>query len=348
MERTTASLSRRFAVLLATAAAAASGAAPPASQPGLGSALRAEVRALRPIYGPLDPLRVHFVLINDSGEPVEIPCAAARDAGGAITLPMSLVLGTPGKPALFVRFESEDPVAVEPPAAPAGGRLGRLRLAPHSSVGLELDLRRWFPRARYSGGYELEWRVPCTAGRLRATTRLKVESRKRVVIVTDYGKMTFELFYDRAPRNVANFVELAGRKFYDGLTIHRIVPGYLIQGGSPDGSETGMRPDGKTVPAEFSDLPFTAGTLAMARKPSDPDSASCQFFITLARIPELDGKYTIIGQARDETSLRTLRRIAELPTDARYRPLRPVVIRFLTLIDAEPQRFERVEIQTAP
>ncbi len=317
-------------------------AGPPASQPAAG--LRAEILPRRPIFNPFEPVRVRFVLINESDKPVVLGCPeAALDDDGPITLPRTLVLGRASEPALWISYNDETPVAAQT-ASGAGDGGQALRLGPHASLGLELDLRSVFARSRYSGTYRLEWRVPCTHDRLRAVATFRIESPKMAVIVTDYGKMTFELFYDRAPRNVANFIELAERKFYDGLTFHRIVPGYLIQGGSPDGSETGMRPDGKTVPAEFSDLPFTAGTLAMARKPSDPDSASCQFFITLARIPELDGKYTIIGQAHDEATLRTLRRIAELPTDARYRPLRPVVIRFLTLIDADQQRFERVEI----
>lgn len=335
-----------FVLALLTGACPALWAGPPASQPVLG--LRAEVQALRPLYGPAEPVRLRFLLINEGDEPVEIPCPQPSPSETGITLPVSLVLGTADEPALFVRYEDDEPVAVEPPTASAPARTGHLRLGPHSSVGRELDLRRWFRKVRYSGEYRLEWRVPCGAVRLKAEVRFRVESRKRVVIVTDYGKMTFDLFYDRAPRNVANFIELASRKFYDGLTFHRIIPGYLIQGGSPDGSESGMRPDGKTVPAEFSELPFGPGTLAMARKPSDPDSASCQFFITLARVPELDGKYTIIGQASDEASLRTLRRIAELPTDAEYRPLRPVVMRFLTLVEAGGRQFERVEIQTTP
>ncbi len=332
-------------LLTAVVLLAASGslrAAPPATQPASGG-LRAELLPRRPIFNPFEPIRIRFVLVNETDEPLELDCPAAALDDGPITLPRSLVLGSASEPALWVSYDEEKPVAADAPTAPAE-TAGRLRLGPRASVGVELDLRSVFSRSRYSGTYHVEWRVPCTDGRLRASATFRVESRKMVVIVTDYGKMSFDLFYDRAPRNVANFIELAERKFYDGLTFHRIVPGYLIQGGSPDGSETGTRPDGKTVPAEFSDLPFTAGTLAMARKPSDPDSASCQFFITLARIPELDGKYTIIGQAHDETTLRTLRHLAELPTDGQYRPLRPVVIRFLTLVDADQLQFQRVEI----
>ena len=71
----------------------------------------------------------------------------------------------------------------------------------------------------------------------------------------------------------------------------------------------------------------------MAHKPSDPDSASCQFFICLARLPELDGKYTVIGQASDQESLRTLQIIEQLPTNSDDQPIRPLSIRFFTLVD---------------
>jgi peptidyl-prolyl cis-trans isomerase B (cyclophilin B) len=185
---------------------------------------------------------------------------------------------------------------------------------------------------RYVGNYRLEWQP--LGGRVEpASVTFRVEQPKEAVLVTDYGKITFALMYDKAPRNVENFLELLRERFYDGKTIHRVVPGFIIQGGSPDGSGTGIRPDGKFVDAEFSDAPFELGTLAMARKPSDPDSASCQFFISLARLKELDGKYTVIGQAKDEESLRTLRQLGELPTTKDGRPVRPLQIRFFTLVD---------------
>ena len=82
----------------------------------------------------------------------------------------------------------------------------------------------------------------------------------------------------------------------------------------------------------------------MARKQSDPHSASCQFFITLARQPDLDGQHTVIGHASDDESQRTLRRISELATDDDGRPLRPVIIRFLTLVEIDRAIPNRVDV----
>ena len=101
--------------------------------------------------------------------------------------------------------------------------------------------------------------------------------------------------------------------------------------------------DGKTVPAEFSDTPIELGTLVMAHKPDDPNSASCQFFIALARLEDLDGKYTVIGQARDDESLRTLNQLAALPTNRSDRPVKPLVIRSINLVDAAETYLPRNE-----
>jgi cyclophilin family peptidyl-prolyl cis-trans isomerase len=115
------------------------------------------------------------------------------------------------------------------------------------------------------------------------------------VISTDFGDITVELWNDVAPRHAENFLKLAGDGFYDNLTFHRIIPGFVIQGGCPQGDGTGG-PDW-TVPAEFNDREHVAGTLSMARS-ADPDSAGSQFFICLSRehCRHLDGQYTGFGQ----------------------------------------------------
>jgi peptidylprolyl isomerase/peptidyl-prolyl cis-trans isomerase B (cyclophilin B) len=92
---------------------------------------------------------------------------------------------------------------------------------------------------------------------------------------------------------VASFVELAEKGYYDGLTFHRVVPGFVAQGGCPEGTGTGG--PGYRVKAEFNERPHLSGTLAMARA-SDPDSAGSQFYICLAPQPSLDGQYTVFGQ----------------------------------------------------
>lgn len=116
---------------------------------------------------------------------------------------------------------------------------------------------------------------------------------QRAVIETDKGAMVIELYPEVAPVTVANFKKLISKGFYNGLTFHRVVPGFVIQGGDPTGYGTGG--PGYTIPAEFNAKPHLRGTVAMARGP-DPDSGGSQFYICLAPQPSLDGQYTVFGQ----------------------------------------------------
>ncbi len=112
-------------------------------------------------------------------------------------------------------------------------------------------------------------------------------------IETNKGIIKFELFEDKAPITTKNFIELAESGFYNGLTFHRVEPGFVIQGGDPNGDGTGG--SGKTIPLEISpDLKHAKGVVAMARS-QDPNSASSQFYITLANTPLLDGNYAVFG-----------------------------------------------------
>ncbi len=112
------------------------------------------------------------------------------------------------------------------------------------------------------------------------------------------GRMDFELYHDIAPISVENFVKLVGQGFYDGLTFHRIVPGFVVQGGCPQGTGTGG--PGWNIKGEFrsngvkNDLKHTRGVLSWARS-SDPDSAGSQFFIMIDDAPHLDGDYAAFG-----------------------------------------------------
>jgi peptidyl-prolyl cis-trans isomerase B (cyclophilin B) len=114
------------------------------------------------------------------------------------------------------------------------------------------------------------------------------------VITLDTGAgIRIEFFPDDAPRTVEHFVKLARAGFYDGLAFHRVVPGFVVQGGDPKGDGTGG--PGYTVKAEFSARKHVRGTVAMARGPH-PDSAGSQFYITYGAQPHLDGSYTVFGQ----------------------------------------------------
>lgn len=107
------------------------------------------------------------------------------------------------------------------------------------------------------------------------------------------GEIVIEFYPEDAPKTVDNFITLANKGFYNGLTFHRVVPGFVVQGGDPAGNGTGDA--GYNIPAEFNKQKHLTGTVAMARS-SDPNSASCQFYICLAPQPGLDGKYTVFGQ----------------------------------------------------
>ncbi len=107
------------------------------------------------------------------------------------------------------------------------------------------------------------------------------------------GMVTIEMRPDLAPKHVARIKELARQGFYDGVVFHRVIGGFMAQGGDPTGTGTGG--SGKNLAAEFSDEPHVRGTLSMARA-SDPDSADSQFFIVFARTRHLDGQYTVWGK----------------------------------------------------
>lgn len=124
----------------------------------------------------------------------------------------------------------------------------------------------------------------------------KIMAKKNRIakIVTEKGIIKFELFEDKAPVTAKNFIDLASSGFYNGLTFHRYVPGFVIQGGDPKGDGTGG--SGKNIKLEINkDLKHELGAVAMARS-SDPDSASSQFYITLAETTNLDGQYAVFGK----------------------------------------------------
>ncbi|MBI2903185.1 MAG: peptidylprolyl isomerase, partial [Candidatus Methylomirabilis oxyfera] len=118
----------------------------------------------------------------------------------------------------------------------------------------------------------------------------------KAIIEMDAGKITIELYEKDAPATVENFVKLAKRGFYDGLTFHRVVPGFVVQGGDPKGDGSGG--PGYMIKGEFNSRKHVTGTVAMARSTS-PDSAGSQFYITLAPQPFLDGKYSVFGQVEE-------------------------------------------------
>ncbi len=116
------------------------------------------------------------------------------------------------------------------------------------------------------------------------------------VLDTDKGTIRIQLLPDIAPQTVNSFVFLARQGYFDGITFHRVLPGFVAQSGDPTGTSTGG--PGYTLPDEFSNRPFDKGVVAMANT-GRPNSSGSQFFITYSRRSDLDGKYTIFGQVTE-------------------------------------------------
>ena len=114
-----------------------------------------------------------------------------------------------------------------------------------------------------------------------------------LLIDLEYGEVVIKMRPDLAPKHVARIKELVRQKFYDGLTFHRVIGGFMAQGGDPNGNGTGG--SGTKIPAEFSNEPHVRGTVSMARS-SDPNSGDSQFFIVFKRSNWLDGQYTVWGK----------------------------------------------------
>lgn len=130
-----------------------------------------------------------------------------------------------------------------------------------------------------------------------------------VVLETSEGNIELELFPGVAPKHVENFLGLVRRGFYDSLIFHRVIDGFMIQTGDPNGDGSGG--SGTNVPAEFNDSLHRAGTLGMARS-NDPNSASSQFYICLVPTPHLDHQYTVFGKTI--AGLDVVQKIGKAPT----------------------------------
>jgi peptidyl-prolyl cis-trans isomerase B (cyclophilin B) len=147
---------------------------------------------------------------------------------------------------------------------------------------------------------------------------------------TTRGPIRLTFLPEVAPGHVKNFLALARVGFYNGVTFHRIIKGFMIQGGCPKG--TGSGGPGYKIPAEFNNTPHEPGVLSMART-SDPNSAGSQFFICLGRHSHLDNQYTAFGKVADPESLETVKKIGEGRTGANDRPAEKVVIEKVTVTE---------------
>jgi len=163
-------------------------------------------------------------------------------------------------------------------------------------------------------------------------------AKELAIIKTSEGEMVLELYPEVAPNHVENFKKLAKKGFYDGTCFHRVIKGFMIQGGDPNTKDDGAKSSwgqggpGYTIKAEFNSKPHVRGTLSMARTP-DPDSAGSQFFICHGDPRQLDNQYTVFGKLIKGDEV--LEKIATTPTEGPDRPVKRVNIDSIKIVPAD-------------
>jgi len=155
------------------------------------------------------------------------------------------------------------------------------------------------------------------------TTKFDTPKGPKGIIKTKFGDIEIKFYQDVAPRHVENFIKLAKSGFYNGTIFHRVIPGFMIQGGDPNTKDSlkkdsyGQGGPGHTIKAEFSDIPHKRGIVSMARA-ADPDSAGSQFFIVVEDSRFLDRKYSVFGEVTKGIGVAD--KIVNLPRDERDNP----------------------------
>lgn len=146
----------------------------------------------------------------------------------------------------------------------------------------------------------------------------------RAILKTKFGEMEIVFFPELAPKHVESFLSLAKKGYFNGTIFHRVIPGFMIQGGDPNTKDPSKRSaygtggPGYTVPAEFNKIPHERGILSAART-ADPNSAGSQFFIMVAKSPHLDGQYTVFGEV--VKGIEVADKVVGQPRDRRDMPL---------------------------
>lgn len=317
----------------------------PSAQRPMSAMVEAELRTDRVSFSVNSPITVEFLLRNKTGDYVRLEAPLGDLAGrlppGAplmgMGLPLEHVFSGANFRGLSIAIEG-DPYVGDRIIMPPGRTVPPIVLAPYGEIGVRFDVTRNYPALRQSGRYELRW-LPYRGQIESRPILIDVRPFKQVTMNTDAGPLTFRLLYDKAPRTVDNFLALVDSRFYDGLSFFAVDPALAIQGGCPKRDGTGRAPDGRTIPPEFNDSPFDFGTVGMSlsrisASQTDPNSASCQFFVTLSRVTALDGRYTAFAQIEGPDSRETLRKIAAGPRGPNGYPVKPVVIRNATSMDA--------------
>lgn len=319
----------RIRVLLAMTVLSALGAplsaAPPAGDGGM-AWVRATIMPLRSVVPVGSPVLVDFLLSNAGSEPVTLTVSGTTAPDDPVTvagLPIEHVFSAIGRRGPDIASAGAEQIGfgITRPSSEAPA----ITLMPGGLIGRRVDLAEMYTGLRQPGSYSIEW-APYNGAIISNRIRIEVAQLQQAVLETGLGSITMRFHYEVAPAHVANFIELTREGFYEGKIFHRVIPGTLVQTGCPRGDGTGVQPNGRTLRAEFSDLPHRFGTVSMARKEDDIDSASCQFFICLMPIPEFDGRYTVFAEVVGEASYDTLRRFNEIKTDKWDRPYQKIKI----------------------
>jgi peptidyl-prolyl cis-trans isomerase B (cyclophilin B) len=180
--------------------------------------------------------------------------------------------------------------------------------------------------------------VPAPEEPASATTpKMEEELKGKIAVIeTNLGTIKFQFLEDKAPGHVKNFVDLAKKGFYDGTRFHRVIPGFMIQGGDPnsktgDRARMGMGDPGYKIKAEFNDTNHERGIVSMARSPAGPDTAGSQFFICVAKADFLNGQYTAFGKVVE--GMDVVDKIVSLKRDSKDNPLEenPAIMKKVTI-----------------
>ena len=171
----------------------------------------------------------------------------------------------------------------------------------------------------------------CLAAQGKDNGGTKKVANRIAVFETNLGTFEIELFEDKAPKTTKNFIDLTEKGFYDGIIFHRVIDGFMIQGGDPTG--TGMGGPGYTIDDEFGDglRHSSEGILSMAN--AGPNTGGSQFFITLDKTPWLDGHHAVFGKV--VKGMDVVKKIGKVKTDFSDRPLEDVVMQKVTIKEAE-------------
>lgn len=301
----------------------------------LSSEIRVELRTSRTTLPVGSQVIVEFVVQNLTDELVTLAVPGApkgkdRPLPG-MGLPLEHVFSAPDFRGLEIAAEMRPQMGdriTRKPEYPVPS----ITIAPFGSVGLRFDVARFYPGLHQGGVYRLTWRP--YGGAVQADPLvISVVQYKQVVLETEHGVLTMRLLYDKAPRHVANFLDLVEKRFYNGKVFHTVHANQFLLGGCPAGSGTGKRPDGLCIDPEFNDTPFDVGTVGMALVEEDVGSASSQFFICLSRQPAWDGRYTAFAVVEGPQSLEVLRKLGSVAVDDRHKPVQSLLIRNMTAVD---------------